>query len=455
MKKTLIALFLACTMFLVANVKTTDKSITVYNGNFALVKSEIELDLKKGIGNYYWNNIPKTIQPSTLIYKGNKMQLLSQNYEYDLASTERILEKYIGKQISLILEDNSKISGKLVYTELYNANPYCSIVTENGLKILNIKEVKSIDLANLPSNFFLKPTLNLEINAFKTKKAKADISYLCQNISWYCEYNMVYNNNNKIELTPWVTLENNTGKGFENIELKLMAGEVKNVNQRRRRYNGMYESKTVMASRVAGGAVDNSFDEKSFADYHLYTLGRNISINNKQSKQMQLFEPKNVKAEKRFKASFSNEQVDITYKFNNSKKNGLGLPLPAGKTNFYKKDDDGVLEFIGSDHIKNSAKNTDIELTIGKAFDLKVENKVIKEDRNRKTKEITAKLSSKIINSSKKDVVVYFDLKKYYDFFIYKSNLDDYKKIKKGHYEFKVKIKAESDYTIKYTIKSK
>ena len=208
--------------------------VTIYNEDFALVRSTIELELKKGIQSYFMDNIPSTIEANSVIINPlkSKIEIFSQNYEYDLANTSKILDKYIGKSVEVIVEEEIKFIGKLQFSD----GSTIGIIENNTNKLILIQrnEITNINLAELPTNFFLKPTLHWRLDASKAGKFPIDFSYMCTGIKWDVTYNTVWNEDvGKLEINSWVTIVNQTGKAFIDTKLKLIAGDVQKIKDRK------------------------------------------------------------------------------------------------------------------------------------------------------------------------------------------------------------------------------
>ncbi len=376
--------------------------VTVYNDNFALIRSQFDITLEKGIQNYLYEEIPSQIETNSVIFKSvdNKVMLFNQNYEYDLASKDAILKKYLNQSISLTTEDNKEIRGILQFNESNSIG----IINPNSkeLMIVNLSKIKDINLMSLPDNFYLKPTLRWELQTPSKGTYPIELSYLTQGLSWFVTYNTVFKND-KLDITAWVTLNNTSGKAYENINLKLMAGSVNKILNRNSMF---YEKGRGNFDTVGMGAPQ--FEEKSFADYHLYTLDQLVSIANNQEKLLQLFPLKTTNAKKFYSFDvFGSPEIDQNITFTNSKSNGLGIPLPKGVVKMYQQDTDQNMEFIGESEISHTAIDQRIILTIGKAFDLVKEVKELSDQTN---KNINTKVISVRIENKKKesaDIEVY------------------------------------------------
>lgn len=385
--------------------------ITIYNDNFSLVRTALELKLEKGLQSYFMDDIPNTIEARSVIIKpiSGKLNVFSQNYEYDLAGTSQILYKYIGKEIEVISKTDQVFLGILQF------NDYSTIgildKSTNKLSLIQYSEIRNINLAELPENFFLKPTLQWMLHADKTGNYQIDFSYLCHGMKWDVTYNAVWDDKaGSIEITSWVTITNETGKAFQDTKLKLIAGDVEKLQQL---YKGGGRSETIMLSIDAFDSYkEPEFEEKAFHDFHMYTLSENVSINNNQTKQLRLFPVKSVNAKAKYTYQTYGDKVFSKIEFTNSKKEGLGLPLPKGEVKIYKKDTaDDQLEFIGEDRIDHTAAEEKVTLTTGAAFDL-VAKTTVTDSRKISTKvnEKDFKIELKNRSQETKEIIVSHNL---------------------------------------------
>ncbi len=431
-------------VFLITVLNAKDQ-VTIYNENFSLVRSSIDISLSKGIQSYFMDNIPSTIEANSVIIKPLKgnIEIFSQNYEYDLANTSKILDKYIGKDIEIMSEDDIKFLGKLQF----NDNSTIGIIENNTNKLILIQrdEIRNISLAELPKNFFLRPTLHWRLNAPKAGKFSIDFSYICTGMKWDVTYNTVWNEDiGKLEVNSWVTIINRTGKAFLDTKLKLIAGDVQKIHQQ---IDRRFYTKFAVES-TTGRAPD--FEEKAFHDFHMYTLSENVNINNNQTKQLRLFPTKTVNAESRYEYITGSTDVQSKIKFINSKKEGLGIPLPKGVVKIYKKDDaDNELEFIGEDYLDHTAKNEEIFLTTGNAFDLVAETITV--DRLKLSKKIIEReMKVTLKNRSKKTKTITVIHNLYGNWSIMKNSLPFIKK-SATKIEFEKVLKPDEVYKLTWT----
>ncbi len=440
-----------CILFLIVALVGTAFSqeqksidITIYNNNLGVVKDVREFDLKKGNSIIYLRDIPNLIDASSVKINFDGT-INEQNYRYDLASMEKILEKYIDKTITLKNKDE-QITGKLITAgrQIVIQKP------EGGLVMIPNVTNYNISVDELPAGFITKPTLVWNINVNKSGKQNIDVSYHTEGISWEAQYVALLNkDDSKISLNSWVSITNNTGATFQNANLKLMAGEV----NRTRNKEVAFRSYQDFSEGGGGLTAAVQLEEKSFFEYHLYELQRKTTLMNNETKQITLFEANSIPVNKKFVynsyfgAQKSNAKVIL--EFVNSKENNLGMPFPAGifKIN---KDDGSSVAFIGEDQIKHTPKDEKISLTIGEAFDVLVEEYTLNTER------ISDKVSEseyEIVLKNRKDTDITIDVIKYFGQ-NHKLISSDYKPEYKGtEATFKVPVKKNSELKFRYKVR--
>ena len=363
-------LLISAVLFVETTNLIGETSITVYNQNFATVKTDLTISLKKGINHYSLSDIPSSIEPTSVhltpLKKSDKLVIALQNFEYDLANTNKILDKYLDGEIEIVAKNGELFSG--VLKSFDGENIVIQKKNGQGINMINRKEIQNINLEKMPENFYTKPTLNWELFSDKSGDRQTKLSYITQDMSWDAQYVGVLSfDGKKLNLASWISLNNRCGKAFKNVNLKLMAGEVHLApGYKPPRYAEGLEMMT-----AKGGAPE--VVEEKFFEYHLYTVkNRKIDINNNQQKQISLFDPADVNVEKilRYDCNPSGK-VDVSIKFKNKEEYGLGIPLPKGKVRIFKKGTDDKEEFVGEDNIDHTPKNEEVELKVGTAFDIK------------------------------------------------------------------------------------
>lgn len=347
-----------------------ETTMTVYNQNFATVRTSLSLSLQKGINHYALTDIPSAIEPTSVhltpTRKSDKVVITMQNFEYDLANTNKILDKYLDREIEVITKNNDLHSGMLKAFD--SANIIIQKENATGITMINQEEIQNINLERMPENFYTKPTLNWELLSNREGNFDVKLSYITRNISWNAQYVGVLSEDEKtLNLASWISLDNRSGKAYQDVNLKLMAGEVHLAPEYRppTYADGM----RVMEAKAAAPEVV----EERFFEYHLYTVKeRTLDINNNQQKQLSLFDPTDVSVNKVYTYDCNTKgDVDVSIKFQNTKENGLGIPLPAGSVRIFKKYSENDEEFIGEDAIDHIPEDEEVTLKVGTAFDIK------------------------------------------------------------------------------------
>jgi hypothetical protein len=366
----------------------TDLAITVYNSNIALVRDVRQLTLPAGDFRLKFMDIAATVNPATVHFRSltdpEKLAVIEQNYEYDLLEPAKLLHKYVGKEITLsrsYFENNSTKREQFKATLLSDNN---GTVWRVGNDIITNLAVESYHFPEVPANLYDRPTLLMSVANSGARKQQVEASYLATNLSWNSDYVLTVGRDDKAaDLDGWVTLANNSGTAFHNARLQLVAGDLNRVPQASAA-GVMNEMKAM--SRAADAV---QFRQENFSEYHLYSLGRRTSVEDKETKQISLLQGSGVPVNKVFVVNGQNfyyhnqynpgspqkDPVMVFYKFKNEEKAGLGMPLPAGNLRVYQKDSKGGVLFIGEDHIDHTSKDETVTVHIGNAFDVVAERK--------------------------------------------------------------------------------
>ncbi len=367
-------------LFLViGNFAAQDLSVTIYNQNLGVVKEVRKMNVKKGISTIQIGNVAEKVEPTSVKLEMNGT-VLEQNYKYDLASLQKILNKYVDKQIDLIDEKGNFISGKLLAT---SGN---SIVLQNenlGLTMLPNTQNYQIKVADLPEGLITKPTLEYVVDSPISGEQNLNLSYQTGGISWHAEYIAVLSSDEKtLDLSSWVSIENNSGATYENAKLKLVAGKINQTNE-----EVAYFAVDAMPMAKSGGR-NAQFEDRNFFEFYIYELNRTSTISNNEIKQISFIEGNNLKIDKKYTFSsylFSYTNKDdfrnfnVTVKFKNSKENNLGVALPMGIARIFKKDGNS-LELVGEDNIPHTPKDEFVSFQLGQAFDLVATEKIISQE---------------------------------------------------------------------------
>jgi hypothetical protein len=366
----------------------TDLNVTVYNSNIALVRDVRNLSLPTGTFRLKFMDIAATVNPATVHFRSltdpDKLGVIEQNYEYDLLEPAKLLHKYVGKEITLIrsYQDNGTTKREEIKATLLSDNN--GQVWKIGNDIVTGGYAESYRFPDIPANLYDRPTLLMSLENSGSRKQQIEASYLANNLSWNSDYVLtVARDDRAADLDGWVTLVNNSGTAFHNARLQLVAGDLNRLPQ-----NSGGVAREMMAMKSAVPAAPQ-FQQENFSEYHLYTLGRRTSVEDKETKQISLLAGTDVPVQKIFVVNGQNyyyhsrqnpglpikDNVMVFYKFKNDEKAGLGIPIPAGNVRVYQKDSKGGILFVGEDHIDHTPKDESISVHIGNAFDVVSERK--------------------------------------------------------------------------------
>ena len=447
-KNSILSIFLV--VIAVSSGYAEDNHVTVYNQDLGLVKQVRTLDIKKSALPLRFTNVAAKLIPTSVHLRclsGNKdFQVLEQNFEYDLVSSEKILEKVIDQPIEIVKENGEIVKGVL----LNKQKGSLVLKTDDGIKMLPWNDKTTINVKELPEGLITRPTLIWELTGVKDRKEKIEVSYLTTGLNWHAEYVGVLNEKaTQINLDAWVSVKNQCGATYKDARLKLVAGEVHRAQEPmpdRRRIR-------MADDRLLAAQAERGFQEREFFEYHIYELPRTTTIKDNQMKQIALFPPADVKSEKKFfyNAVRDPKKVEVRVLFKNEEKAGLGKPLPAGVFRIYQKDKES-LEFVGEDRIDHTPRNEEVKITVGKAFDLLAERKVIQTQKISKTAErLTVEIALRN-NKKKENVTIIVEERLFYRYWeIEDSNLPFTKK-DAFNIEFEVPIKPDSETKVLYTV---
>jgi len=354
-----------------------DVAITIYNSNIGLVKDTRVVEFKPGVHELKFMDVAAKIDPTTVHIKslinGSSLNVLEQNYEYDLLSPQKLLEKFVGQKVQL-----ATLNPETKKEEVVEA----TLLSTQGGNIFQIDDKISIGhpgrllLSRIPENLIPQPTLVWMLENKLSRPQKLEASYLTSGINWKADYVAVLNKlDTMTDLTGWVTIINQSGATYQNALLKLVAGDINRVQGEIR----MDYARPMAAAKEAS----QQFKEESFFEYHLYTLDRRTTIKDNQTKQMTLLDANQVPLKKLFifagspqyytsqmNQGTNKQKVGVFLELENSKKNNLGIPLPKGTIRVYKEDKDGSLQFVGEDRIDHTPKDEKFKIKIGEAFDV-------------------------------------------------------------------------------------
>jgi hypothetical protein len=380
-------------------------ALTIYNQNFAVVRDTVPLELKAGLNEARFAGVTMRLEPDSVMLRDpsgkHSLQIIEQNYRNDPVTQELLLSLFEGKTIefeNIIRKDNAEvreqIPGKIIRSGYLTGGG--AIIEVNGQ--LQFRLPGQPLFPNLGDGTILKPTLHWLLRTGEPGRFDAEVSYVTGGLTWEAAYNLISpEKGNTVDLIGWITMGNDSGMTFEEARIKLMAGDVNKVPPSIRA--------AIYASGGGGGGGAPPVSEKSFDEYHLYTVANSTTLRDRQMKQVEFVRAEGVQSTVvyvydgveqniRFSGGVNedanygtqcNKKVLSLREFANTEKNHLGLPLPKGRIRFYRRDDDGQLEFTGEDTIDHTPRDETVRVTTGSPFDLVGERKQtnFKDYRNR------------------------------------------------------------------------
>jgi len=431
-------------------------AVTIYNGNLGLVRDVREVVLPVGTHEVKFMDVAAQIDPTTVHLKSltaaGGVRILEQNYEYDLLSPQKLLDKYIGKTVRLMTGDGSLVEAILLSN---NNGPIYQI---NGQ--IHLGHPGRVILPELPENLIPKPTLVWLLQSGSPGPQRVEASYLTGGITWKADYVLVLNGTDtRGDLSGWVTIDNKSGATFGNAALKLVAGDVHRAKTRK-------EVREVleMAAKAPRADAGRPFQEESFFEYHLYSLEGRTTIKQNQTKQISLLDAPDIaiKKELRFYGAsqyyrsqlntpISNQKVGVFLEIENAEKHKLGIPLPKGTVRVYKAAADKSLQFIGEDVIDHTPKDEKVKIKMGEAFD------VVGERTQRDWKKLAWNLYEtewdvEVRNHKREDVEVTIVEPVPGDWEVVKSS-HPYSKIEAHTLQYVVKVPKDGKVTVNYRVR--
>lgn len=351
--------------------------VTIYNENLALVKDLRKVMLDDGVNKLAWRDVSAQIRPETTLLRNlttsSQFRLREQNFDFDLLTPAKLLEKHIGKEISVIRTNPATGSETSETATVLSTNE--GIILKFNDRIETGVPGRLV-FPGVPKDLRYKPTLLISLTHSSPGKQDLELSYLTHGLSWHADYVAALNETDSVlDLNGLVTLTNQSGITYHNAALKLVAGDVNQIQPEQRISRKMI----ALASEIADNA---QMKKESLFEYHLYTLQHPTTLSENQTKQVALMSATNISVSKEFLLRGADyyysakhdtisqkQKISVSINFRN-KGEGLGIPLPKGIIRVYKKDLQGNSQFIGEDRIDHTPNNELIRLNLGKAFDI-------------------------------------------------------------------------------------
>jgi len=365
---------------------------------YAIIKQQRTIEIERGVNMFEFQGVAALLDPTTVHFESltdpDGTTVLEQDYRFDLLSMDKMLERYIDKQIVW--------SGQEV--TLMSVSGGGMLLQGSDGSIQFVQGYHGVKFPSIADGLITRPTLNWMISADRGGEQDTRISYETKGITWWADYNLIYAegrnpNEGTIDLSAWVSILNQSGGSYEDANLKLVAGDVNRApaGGSQSPFSGGRER-----FAMADSARQKGFEEKSFFEYHLYTLGRSTTIPDRSTKQIELFEQASeVPVKKRFLYDGTQQfmyyggrnedkgfglsgdaKVQVFLQFDNKEDDGLGMPLPSGRIRVSQLDEaDGSFEFIGEDAIDHTPRNEEVTIKLGNAFDVVGERRQVSFER--------------------------------------------------------------------------
>lgn len=350
-----------------------DVALTIYNNSLALVQDVRQIDIANGRSRIEFPDVSATIQPETLSFAAADTAIIEQNFDYDLLTPGKLMEKAVGQTVTLL-----------------RTNPATGAETRERAKVLSVAGGVVIQIGErievlrddglpvrvifdrVPPGLRARPTLSVNLDSSRGGKRPVSLRYLTNGLGWSADYVALYNESaGTIDMQGWVTLTNNTGTTFHKADTVLVAGNPFD------RGGGGYEQRGMIR------AGTETADREMLGDFYLYPIAGRTTVANAQTKQVSFLDVQAVPARKVYSTTVFWQQndeearnVESRIAFSTARGAGLGDALPAGTVRFYQRDREGTAQFIGENRIGHTPMGSELSLTTGDAFDITVKAEI-------------------------------------------------------------------------------
>ena len=430
-----------------------DTHLTVYTSDLMLVREVTTLKMLKGEKTYSFTDIPSSIDPSSVqiapVKSISSFSVLEQRFEKGIFDVSGLLPLYEDRDVRVFLDDGSSVEGRIT---AITGRSFILSSGDGRVHTFNVNKMMHIEYPPLPEDTVLKPTLFFLIGSKASRDVDCELTYLTGNVGWNMEYTAeISEDESSLNFSGMVSIHNNCGYSFKNAKLKLVAGDIHRIKK------GIPIQRARMAKEALfrADAAGEQFEERGLMEYHLYELKRTADIKDGEVKQIIYLPGKVLKSRKIFeyRSTHDPRAVKLKLAFMNSRKDGLGIPVPAGRVRLFKNDSDGISQFIGEDKIAHTPKDIEIRLTVGSAFDLTGERKVL--DQRRISRYITEEDIEITLKNRKDDDVEIVVVEDIYGFSEIVQSRPKYEKKDARTVEFHVRVTAGGEEKVTYRIRRK
>ena len=438
---------------------------------YALVKQERNIHVEAGRSQLRFTDVAAYIDPTTVTFTSLSdpgTRVLEQNFQFDLVSTDKLLQKYVDRPVTIERNGGGTLDGTLLASQ-----DGLVVRTADG-SITAIRNYGALKFPDLPGGLITRPTLLWDLSVGKAGDQRVRVTYQTTGITWWADYNLIFSagasaNTGFVDLAAWVSIINQSGATYNDAKLKLVAGDV---------HRAPAAPSPLVMSRLAESAVatrDAGFAERAFDEFHLYTLGRTTTLPNNSAKQLELFDQaRRLPAQRLFvfaggPAPYASDtpltdrnfggrsqaKVDSYLSFRNDKASGLGVPLPAGRIRVSRLDaTDGSLEFIGEDVIDHTPRDETVRVKLGSAFDVVGERHQLSFNIDTKARWMEEEIEVKLRNHKAEaiEVQVQESLFRGVNWTIVTSS-QPFQKLDSRSVQFPVKLVADGQAAVRYRVR--
>jgi hypothetical protein len=440
-------------------------AVTIYNENLALIKDLRRVTLEAGRNRLALREVSGRMRPETALLRSvshpGSLSLLEQNFDFDLLTPGKLLEKYVGRNVRIV---------RIHPTTGAESIETATVLAASGGVVLKIGDRIETGLPGrivydaVPANLRDRPTLMTELDAARAGAQSVELSYLSGGLSWKADYVAELNaSDSALDLNGWVTLTNTSGTAYPNAKLQLVAGDVNRVRDEMR-----MAAKAGRMRDVAEAAPASQMAQEALFEYHLYTLSRPTTIADNQTKQVALLGAQGVPVAKELLLQGSDYyyrssvgaigqkiKVGVFVQFENREASRLGVPMPKGVVRVYKKDSAGNAQFVGEDRIDHTPKNEKVRLKLGDAFDVTADKKQTDFKRREPTNRASYVYESAyeiVVRNAKKDAATVVVREPVPGDWMMLEESQRHAKVAAGTAEWKLEVPAEGATTLRYRV---
>ncbi len=440
-------------------------AVTVYNAGRALVKDTRRFDLEAGTNHVRFDEVTSGIIPASVHVEagdGTPVAVVEQNFEYDLVSTQRLLQRYLGQPIRVTTEEGQVFEGDL----LSGGTDVILGTDEGGVVALSSEQIRDLEFPELPEGLASRPSLVWELEAADGGDRDLTVTYLSGGFGWSADYIVeLGEDDSAVDVSGWVTVNNDTEASFRDTSLKLVAGGVNLVSTPMAQAEalGYLADASTTYGWGGGGGTRRQPVERTFFDYHLYEIPEPVDLAAHQTKQVEFVSVKGVPAEITYDLRFDGywygttvtRHPTVTVELVNGEEQKMGMPLPEGTVRVYKDDVDGASELVGESRIQHTPKEETLELAVGEAFD------IVADWRQTKHKVVSAYVEhftyeAVVRNHKTEPIQVTVDHVPYHwsEWKVLRSSMDATRP-DNATARFELEVPAEGETTLTYTIRTR